>query len=447
MFIWNFFPILNLFLSNKIFMMNKYTTLIISILLIGSSLNSQIKFDDYFLNKQMRFDYNIAGNATHQSVFFEQIREEPYWGGSKTNLTDKFNFGDYRLSIFDLKSNILIYSTGYSDLFLEWQDTPEAKTLSRSFYSSVIFPYPKKNVRLEIDRREKNMEWSNIYKFNINPEDYFINTDLVPDYKVTKIYDSGDPSENIDIVIIPDGYTSKQMKKFKKDSQRFISAFFDQSPFKEYKGNFNFWLINAISDEKGTDIPGKDVWKKTILNTHFYTFDSERYLTTRDVRSIRDLAGCVPYDQIYILVNTNKYGGGGIYNFYNLCSSDHPLSESVFIHEFGHAFAALADEYAYTDDPPEERYDLTVEPFQTNITTLVDFDSKWKSMVDSTTVVPTPDTPENANIIGAFEGAGYVKRKIYRPMHDCRMRSNNTTEFCPVCKKALIEMMEYYIEH
>jgi len=288
------------------------------------------------------------------------------------------------------------------------------------------------------------MEWFTIYNYTIDVNSYLINSSNPPDYKTHKVHYSGDPSKKVDIVIIPEGYTKSELKKFEKDCERFVESFFSYSPFQENMDKFNFWIVDSPSEESGTDNPGKNEWKNTILNTHFYTFDSERYLTTRDVKSIRDIAGCVPYDQIYILVNTKKYGGGGIYNFYNLCSSDHPLSESVFIHEFGHAFAALGDEYAYSDDPPESRYDLTVEPYQVNLTTLVDFESKWADLVSDSTMIPTDDNTENIDVIGAFEGAGYVKTKVYRPMHDCRMRSNRTTEFCPVCKKAIIEMIEFY---
>lgn len=415
-----------------------------AILLLSLESFSQINYNLYYTKQTMRFDYNIAGNANSQTIYFEQIRKEPFWGGSKKNLLDKFNFGDYRVLIFDSASNNLIYSRGYSDLFKEWQDTEEAKEISRTYYSSVIFPFPKNPIRLQIDRRKRNMKWEKIYEIDINPKSYFINTDAPPAYKTKKIYDSGQALNKVDIVIIPDGYSKKQMHKFHKDSKRFVKYFFDCSPFKENSDKFNFWIVDAVSEESGTDIPGKDIWRKTVLNTHFYTFNSERYLTTRDVKTIRDIAACVPYDQIYIIVNTDKYGGGGIYNFYNLCSSDNPLSDKVFTHEFGHAFAALADEYAYSDTPAEELYDMSVEPFQVNITNLSDFDSKWKSMVNDSVPIPTPYSLTYRNSIGAFEGGGYAKKKIYRPAYDCKMRSNRVENFCPVCEKAILEMINYY---
>ncbi len=407
---------------------------------------AQVNFDDNFINKTMRFDYYIAGNAYEQHVFFEQIREEPFWGGPTKNLIDRFDFGDYRYLVFDASTEKLIFSRGYSDLFFEWQDTKEAKEISRSYYSSVVFPYPKNHVRLQIDRRLPSMQWEKIFEYEIDPASYFINTDLKPGFKIDKLYDSGSSAEKVDIVILPDAYTKRQMRKFRKDCKRFINYFFECSTFGNYREKFNFWVVYAPSRDGGPDIPGKDIWNRTVLNTHFYTFDSERYLTTRDVRQIRDLAACVPYDQIYILVNSEKYGGGGIYNFYNLCSSDHPASNMVFTHEFGHAFAALADEYAYENTPAEELYDLSVEPFQVNITTLADFDSKWKHLVDSGVPVPTPNENRYAAKIGAFEGGGYVKKKIYRPMADCKMRSNQNDRFCPVCEKAIVDMIRFYCD-
>lgn len=422
-------------------------TLIFLFLLVAALQVPAQQFNDYFLDKTLRFDYIHAGNADTAFIYFQQLKEEPYWGGSQINLIDKFNYGDYRFLVFDSVSNQLLYSRGYSTLFYEWQDTPEARTMDRSFYESVVFPYPKNTVRLLIQQRNFENEFYEVYEIFINPTNYFIKQEQPFEFTTEKFHISGDPHQKLDIVIIPEGYTAEQMDKFHKDAERFIGYFFGVSPFKENKDKVNFWGVNAISEESGTDIPGDNIWKNTILNTHFYTFYSERYLTTSDVETMRDIAALVPYDQIYVLVNTSKYGGGGIYNYYNLCMSDHPQARQVFTHEFGHAFAALADEYDYgISDPVGEVYNLEMEPWQANITTLIDFETKWKHLVDEDTPLPTPETAEHRNRIGAFEGAGYVKTKIYRPVYDCKMRSNNTDEFCPVCKEALLQMLLFYAE-
>ena len=215
------------------------------------------------------------------------------------------------------------------------------------------------------------------------------------------------------------------------------------SPFKEYSKSINVRVVMAPSEESGTDIPGKGVWKKTILNSNFYTFDSERYLTTTDIKSLRDIASTTYYDQIYILVNTNKYGGGGIYNFYNLCTADNKYSKEVFTHEFGHGLAWLADEYYY-DDEMSEFYDKKLEPREANITTLVDFDKKWKNKLPKNTKIPTVINPKKNNQIGVYEGAGYTSKGVYRAYPNCKMKSNSTNEFCEVCKGAIEEIMNYY---
>ncbi|MCF6240723.1 MAG: IgA Peptidase M64 [Bacteroidales bacterium] len=418
--------------------------LIVLLLIIPNFLTAQVDFNDYFLNKTLRFDYTRAGNADTSYIFFEQIKEEPFWGGSKVNLIDKFNFGDYRIMLYDSTGTKLIYSRGYSTLFKEWIDTEEAKHISRSHYESVVMPFPKHKAVLKLQNRDKKNVFHTVFEYTIQPQSYFIVKDKYDKYSTEKLYGKKNAAVALDIVVLPEGYTETELPKFRKDVQRFIKYFFKVKPFKENNDKVNFWIVNAPSEESGTDIPGENIWKNTILNTHFYTFDTERYLTTRDVNTIRNLAAYVPYDQIYILVNTDKYGGGGIYNYYNLCTADNEYSEEVFTHEFGHAFAALADEYAYGYTDAEELYDMSVEPWQVNITNLVDFESKWKDLTDKAAPIPTPDTEEYCTKIGAFEGAGYVHKRIYRPVYDCNMRSNATKEFCPVCLRTVKAMLDFY---
>jgi len=431
-------------MSNK----NKHmkNLLLLIVLFSPGIISAQINFDDFFYDKSFRFDYTLGGNHENTYVFENKYKEEPFWGGSKINLIDKFNLGDFRVLITDSASKTLIYSRGYSTLFYEWLDTDEAKKTSKSYYETVTFPYPKNTFFLKIQIRKKDTKFYDLFETKIDPNHYAIIIDKQEKYTVKRIKYSGNHHKKLDIVIIPDGYTSDDMNKFHNDCNRFMNYFFEVEPFKSYKDKVNFWAVDAESEESGTDIPGKDIWKNTILNSHFYTFDSERYLTTQNIETLRDLAAYVPYDQIYILVNTKKYGGGGIYNYYNLCSSDNTESGKVFTHEFGHAFAALADEYEYGYDKAEDIYDMSVEPWQVNITNLQDFDSKWKQLINNKTEIPTPGTSENYHKVGAFEGAGYVKKGIYRPTYDCKMRSNYTDEFCPVCYKAVLDMLLFYTE-
>ncbi|HEN20887.1 MAG TPA: hypothetical protein ENN86_02635 [Desulfobacteraceae bacterium] len=234
------------------------------------------------------------------------------------------------------------------------------------------------------------------------------------------------------------------MGKFHSDVKKLADILFEYEPFSDYKDKFNIWAVDAISAESGTDIPGEGIYRKTALNSSFYTFDLDRYLTTFDIKSVRDYAAVVPYDNIVVLINSERYGGGGMYNYYSGTTSDHVLTPQVFIHELGHGFAGLADEYYTSDVAYEEFYPFDVEPWEANITTLVDFESKWKDMIGSEIPVPTPPDDEYKDLVGLFEGGGYSAKGIYRPQMDCRMKSNEAASFCKVCQQALREMIEFY---
>ena len=420
-------------------------TIIISLLFI-SAIFSQNEFENYFQNKTLRLDYFHTGDKENEFYSFDELIEEPYWGGSKINLVDKFEYGKYKFMVFDEKSNELIYSRGYSTLFNEWQTTEEAKHTVKSFSETVVFPYPNNPVRVEFYSRNNKNELVKKFEYKIDPENYFIKIERVDEYESFDVVISGDPSVKVDIVIIPDGYTSDEMETFKNDCIEFAGYLFNSSPFKENESKFNIRGINSPSKESGTDIPAEDIWNKTLVNTTFYTFDLERYLMTNNNKTLRNVAANVPYDQIYILVNSDKYGGGSIYNLYSVCVNDNPAEEFVFVHEFGHGFASLADEYFTSDVAYQDFYSLDVEPLDPNLTTLVDFDSKWKDMVEDGTPIPTPNTEEYEDVLGAFEGGGYVEKGVYRPKQDCTMKSISIDNFCPVCKRAIVQMIDFYTE-
>lgn len=407
---------------------------------------SQTDFNRHFTNKSMRFDFLLGGNKNEVKVFPQQIKQEPFWAGSQKNLIDVFNFGSYRFRVFDLKSDSLIFSKGFSTLFQEWQTTAEAKSMDRTFYQAAIFPFPKSIVRLEIDARQWDGKFKTIYTTEISPDDYFILKEQPFRYETTKITDNGKPDQKVDLVILAEGYTSAEMEKFVEDAQRVTGYLFNEEPFKSEKEKFNVTAIHTPSLESGTDIPGENIYKNTHFNSTFYTFDISRYLTTSDMKNIYDAAAVVPYDHIYILVNSERYGGGGFYNFLSVCTSDNSLTKEVFVHEFGHGFAGLGDEYYTSDVAYEDFYNLKVEPWEPNITTLVDFGSKWKAMVADTVPVPTPRKPAYNTTVGVYEGGGYTSKGIYSPYIDCRMKSNEAGEFCPVCKEAIKRTIDYHIE-
>ena len=401
------------------------------------------KFSDYFEEKTLRFDYYHIGNDSTESIVFDEMIEEPIWGGRKANLIDTLNLGDYKFTIKDSESNSVIYSQNYSTLFGEWRTTDEAKKITRSYSGSVVFPYPKDPVTLEIYSRNRENNFIKLFSFDIDPDNYFIGEKTEYFFDVDTIKYSGEPTEKYDIVFIPEGYTESSMDKFIADCDSLRDYLFRFKPFDELKNKINIWAVKAPSVDSLCDIPADDEWYSTILNSSYYTFDSERYLMTEDYKRVRDVAANAPYDQIYILANSEKYGGGAIYNHYSLTVTKDPRFKEIFLHELGHGVAGLADEYGY-DDTYNDFYPKDVEPWEKNITTLVDFDKKWKSLVDKDTPIPTPNDSNYCNKIGAFEGAGYVNKGVYRPTYNSIMRSLNSDGFNIVSQKALKDVVLFY---
>jgi hypothetical protein len=420
--------------------------LILSFLILTISVYSQFKFEYYFHDKTLRFDYFHSGDSENDYYTFDELIEEPFWGGSKYNLVDNFDYGAYKFNVRDVESNIVIYSRTYSTLFHEWQTTEEAKNTSRTFSETVVFPFPKKPVRVEFFGRDEENRLDQKFTYVVDPGNYFIKKERTFELEIVDVLVNGDPSVKVDIVIIPDGYTRDEMELFKKDCEKFAGYLFNSSPFRENKDKFNIRGVLAPSEDSGTDIPAENLWKNTLVNTTFYTFDLERYLMTSDNKTLRHIASNAPYDQIYILVNHDKYGGGSIYNHYSVCVNKNQYEEFVFVHEFGHGFSSLADEYYTSDVAYQDFYSLDVEPIDPNLTTLIDFDSKWKDLVDDETPIPTPANDEYKDVVGAFEGGGYMQAGIYRPMQDCTMKSIIIDKFCPVCKRAIQQMIDFYAE-
>jgi hypothetical protein len=421
---------------------------IISFILFSVSvtLSAQVSFDKYFTDKVLRFDFMLAGNSEKTSVYPVGMKEEPFWAGSKTNLINPFNSGNFKYEVFDVTGNTLIYSRGFCTLFQEWQTTAEAKTVDKSFYEVATLPYPKDRVRFVLSKRERNGFFLKLYETVIDPASYFIRKENPINVATTKIYNGGDPHTSVDLAFIAEGYKADEMGKFKEDVKKMADYLFAEAPFSDYKDKFNIWAVEAISQDSGTDVPGEKIYVNTALNSSFYTFDIDRYLTTQDIKAVNDFAAVVPHDNIVILINSTRYGGGGVYNYYTGTTTGHQLSPKVFIHEFGHGFAGLADEYYTSTVAYDEFYPLNVEPWEPNITTMVNFESKWKKMIAKDTPLPTPTEEKFKNLTGLFEGGGYSAKGIYRSEMDCRMKSNNTKGYCSVCRNAIKEMIEFYIK-
>jgi hypothetical protein len=417
-------------------------------ILFSITLNSTAQeiFDKYFTDKVLRFDFMLAGNSQRTTVYPAGMKQEPFWAGSKMKLINPFNTGNFKYELFETAGNTLIYSRAFCTLFQEWQSTTEAKSIDKSFYEVATMPYPKDKVLFRLSMRKRDGQFALLYETTIDPASYFIRKENPVNVAISKVYSAGAPDTSVDLAFIAEGYKAEEMEKFREDVKKMANILFAEPPFSDYKDKFNIWAVEAVSQDSGTDIPGENIYVNTALNSSFYTFDVDRYLTTQDIKAVNDFAAAVPHDNIIVLINSSRYGGGGVYNYYSGTTTGHPLSAKVFLHEFGHGFAGLADEYYSSTVAYDEFYPPDVEPWEPNITTRVNFELKWQKMIKTGTPVPTPAEEKYINITGLFEGGGYSAKGIFRPEMDCRMKSNNQKGYCSVCRNAIKEMIEYYIK-
>lgn len=433
-------------------------------------------FQQYFHNKTMRIDYYFTGAKGVTIISLDQIKEEPIWAGNIHNLIDTLNYGNHKVEIYDKQTNILIFSKGFSSLFQEWQSTDEAASGTyRSFSASVLIPYPKQPVRFVHCSRNRQGEFEAEFEADIDPASRSIRRDKPPSGFKRKAYmKNGSPHEKVDILLLPEGYTKKEMRKFRGDVKHFMTVLFESPPFDQYRDRFNVWYLEVPSDESGIDDPRKNSFVRSAFGLTYNSFDSDRYILAFDNRQIRDIAANAPYDQLYFIVNSNKYGGGGIYNLYSTCYTHDSADENawwsdyVFVHEFGHAFGGLADEYYSSDVAYNEFYPLDTEPWEPNITPNANPETiKWKALIEPGVPVPTPWNKAGFDAIpyknqearsrflrqqeywgkvGAFEGAGYVSTGQYRPYLDCKMFSKSLVDFCPVCQQSIIRAIRFHTE-
>lgn len=427
-------------------MMKKNFMILVALTLSVLSKAQNISFEQYFLEEgSLRMDVFQCGNADSSHYVFERFIIEPHFGGSKVNLVDPFNFGTNRVKVIDAQTNTLIYSRGYNPLFQEWKTTDEARLMERCYEESVSVPLPRHEAYVILEIRNFDGEFEEVFSKLYEPNEIFNTTEQRYMFPVHDVMVNGAPESKVDIVILPEGYTADEMPQFEQHCQNLVNVFSQEEPFASHIDDFNFRAVLAPSEESGVDIPASHIWKRTILNAHFYTFYIDRYCTTRSYFSVKDVAANAPYDQIYILVNSSEYGGGGFYNFYSMSTAGNMSSSSVIIHEFGHAFAGLADEYEEPDNPLALLYNLNVEPWEPNITSLVDFDSKWADLVAPDTPIPTPENYQYYNTVGAFEGGGYLTQGMYRPQQHCMMR--DYAPFCAACNRAIENVIEMHSDH
>ena len=420
---------------------------LIQFLLIALCMSNHAQeFTAFFEEKSLRMDYLFTGDATTQEISLDKLSSWEGWAGRKHRVGELPLKGNGQVEVSDEATGQVIYRTSFSSLFSEWLSTDEAQTTRRSFEATFLVPYPKQTVKVKVSLLNARHEVISAMTHRVDPKDILIHAmgqRITPHKYLLK---SGTPDRCVDIAICAEGYTADEMELFYKDAQVACDALFDHEPFKSMKNRFNVVAVASPSLDSGVSVPRLGVWKQTAFGSHFSTFYSDRYLTTLQVKSIHDALAGIDYEHIIILANTDEYGGGGIYNSYTLTTAHHPMFRPVVVHEFGHSFGGLADEYFYDNDVMTDTYPLDIEPWEQNITTQVNFDSKWKDMLPKGTPNPTPINQKEKYPVGVFEGGGYSAKGIYRPAYNCRMRTNENPEFCPVCQRALRRLIEFYTE-
>jgi hypothetical protein len=459
----------------------------ISILLQAQRV-ANVDYDKYFTTVTMRVDYFHTGTATEEHFSLDRVLNDGAWPGSRLVMIDELNRGLYFYKITDTLTNTLLYSRGFASVFGEWQTIGDPAW--GTFHESVRFPWPKLPVRLTIEKRDAKNNFAEVWSIVIDPKARIVNPAVLQStYKSFSYVDNGKADTHVDIVILGDGYSAAEMDKFHKDVAALTDELFTVEPFKSRKADFNVRAVETPSATSGVNKPHPGVFNRTPLSMSYGAFDSERYALSYDNRTIRDVAASVPYDHMFILINERTYGGGGIYNLYSTVAADNKFSRYIFVHEFGHSFAALADEY-YTSDVSYQTPEVTIEPWEPNVTALFDpANLKWKELVKPGTPIPTPwgktefdnfsygiqnerralraaNVPETEmealferekntslemfsknkykDATGAFEGGNYMQFGIYRSALDCIMFTRNRQEFCPACTKAISEVIDMY---
>ncbi|MBQ1759415.1 MAG: peptidase M64 [Prevotella sp.] len=422
--------------------MKKPILLLIAILC--SMLLQAQRFEDFFEDKTLRIDYNFAGNAHQQEIAVDQLNVSPHWYGKRQRLAELPLEGNGQITVRSHKTGQVIYRHSFSTLFQEWLSYPEAQNVRKSFENVFLVPMPKDTVDVTLDLRNNRREVMASLTHQVVPTDILIRRigekDVTP-YET--IQEAKDSQHCIHIAYLAEGYQKDEMSTFIDDVHVAMEALFEHEPFKSLRDRFHIVAVKAPSQESGTSEPGRGIWKNTALHSHFDTFYSDRYLTTLHLKDMHDWLAGIPYEHIIVLVNSGRYGGGGIFNSYNLTTTHHAKYRPVVVHEFGHSFCGLGDEYAY-DIEEIPMYPKDIEPWEPNLTTLVDFPSKWQDLVDKKTPIPTPLTVQYKDKVGVYQGAGYNVKDVYRPCQDCRMRTNEHPVFCPVCQRALTHLIDFY---
>ena len=401
-------------------------------------------FDAWFLDKTLRLDYTFSGDNCSQNIYLDEMKSSENWYGRRVNLDSLLLLGNGQLCMKDSESGRVLYRYSFSTLFQEWQTTEEATRVKKSFENVFLVPFPKKPVDITITLTDTHNKINGLLTHHVDPQDILIRP-VGADERVRWDYlvKSGDSKEKIDVAFVAEGYLESETDVFKRDCMASVDALASHEPFKSMSDRFNYIAVMVPSQQQGVSVPHLKEWKNTVLGSNFDTFYSNRYLTTLHLKRLHDVLSGVPYEHIIILANTDNYGGGGIYNSYLMSAAHNEMNLPVVVHEFGHSFVGLADEYYY-DDSYDIMYPSDTEPWEPNITTLVDFKKKWADMLDDKVKIPTEPTGKDVYTqVGVFEGAGYQSKGVYRPVQECRMKINEAPVFCPVCERAVRRMIDY----
>lgn len=437
--------------------------------------------------RTMRLDYIHSGTAkTEQFAFDAAVLEGP-WPGPLDRLVDSTNLGRYRFEVRDRATRRVLYSRGFASIYGEWETTDEAARLRRAFSESVRFPAPAAPVVVAIAKRGAAGRFADLWTVEIDPSDPAIERTAPPKLNVWAVVESGPPRDKVDLLLLGDGYTAAEMEKWHRDARRTAALLFAASPFKEHRGDFNVWAIDTPSEESGVARPSDNLHRRSALRAAYDAFGSERYVLAFDNRRVREIASAAPYEFMEIVVNDRKYGGGGIFNLFATVAADNAFTPYIFVHEFGHHFAGLADEY-YTSDVAYQAGAERPEPWEPNATADPRA-AKWKDLLSPGAALPTPwpktefegaqaeiqkrrhdiraqHRPEEemealfreergrdtrllgsgayAGKVGAFEGANYQARGYYRPQQDCIMFTRDEVGFCAVCRRAIERIIRLY---
>lgn len=444
-----------------------------------------------FTDRTMRVDYLHSGTASEEHISLDQVVSDGPWPGSRTQLLDGLNLGKYFFEVVDRETNRVLYSRGFSSIFGEWETTPEAKKVWRTYHESLRFPWPQRPVQVTLKKRDVQNAFRELWTTVIDPNARFVvPADLPAQGQVWTLFENGPAEEKVDFLLLGDGYTAAETEKFHADAQRLVDALFQHEPFRSRKTDFNVRAIDLPAAQSGVSRPHAGIFRRSPLSAHYSTFDSERYVLSTDNRTVRDVASAAPYEFLVILLNERTYGGGGIYNLQATVPTDNAFAVYVFVHEFGHHFADLGDEYYTSDVAYETGAAELPEPWEPNITALHDpANLKWKGFIEPGTLLPTPwdkeefekhsrsvqeqrrklratGAPEEemeklfreqqefetkflagmkySGKVGAFEGARYEIKGLYRPAADCIMFTRDEVGFCPVCRRALERVIDQY---